>query len=517
MHLPRYREKRIAEVSGDAIVHKAKAQAVATLSQRISAFQGIAAQIGKREAISKAEEDFSAKVLQGEDFSTIDDNTIYADKYNNLTRNTFIAKTTQGIKNRGVELAAQFKDNPQGFLDGMNDHISAIDAKGADIALMAHATKEAETIRDAMYSKIRAKLISSKSSENAAASKYIMADLEDKMSRAYIDLGNATKETMPSTLKSFNGAVAEYGSFLKSQAGAGLIETSSIPMRLDIAKKSAYKAYIKSGIKTAEASGTQVAFLAKFKTMKHEASNLTLKEIDDLEDEVYDSIRKKNLAHHDVLKRQELDFETAQTEVYKNIKLSMVEHPAQSQNLIKEAYFADKITKARKNELLEEIKNQDNMVSTPDVVNSLIAFPLSYTREEILNHPQLSNKDKRTFLEKINSRPAFTSDINYKQGNKEIMGHFGFVEGTLAGKLDLNNDNAKLYNMLSSRYFDMVNALPVAERGIKSLGIARGLLDKIKSRAKAEDKRREELRQQKFKEAKSHNQETLKEGMKNAK
>lgn len=522
MPIPRYREKNIAERTGGGIVAQASSQAASNIGQRIQAFEGLALQESKQEALGQAEKDFAKKVLAGDDFSTINDNTIYAQKYNSLTKNAFMAEASQAARNKGVELSAQFKDNPEGFKESMNAYGKAIETKGIDDTLSAHGKQEFEVVRDAMYSKLKANWINNRGSKNELGNKYLLSQLEDKVSRSFIELGNTDPTDNKNASDKFNASVAEYASFLNTQAKAGYIAASSIPMRLEIVKKTAYKQYIKSGISKAEADGTQVGFLAKFNNMDHGSTNLTLNEIEDLRDEVYDSIKKKNSAHSDVLKRQKIDYENGQNKMYKDIKLSMITNPISAQNQIKAAYFNDNITKATKNELMEELRDADSFVSTPEVLNSLTAFPLSYTSQEILDHSQLSNKDKRMFLEKINSRPSFTSDTYYREGTKEIMGHFGFVEGTLAGKLDLNNKNTQLFNLVSTRYFDEVSKLAPAERSEKALGIARSLLGSLKSRAKENETKRKDAREKKFKESKSYNkkpksknEETLAEGMNN--
>ena len=483
MALPRYQAKDIA-VKPSSIAVQAQGRAVGSLLQNLEQFKGMAIESYKEETIGKAEKDFAKNVIEGGDLSLIDDNTIYAKTYNNATKNAFMADISKSARNKAVEFKAMYPKDFQGFEKAMSLYRDQMMAKGKDQSLISHGVKTFDEISSAVSSQIKAAYIADTNAKNAEGSGYIQKELQDKLTRRYIEIGGS--DDLDKWDK-FNGAIAEYASFLKTQEAQGLIPKGAIPAYVRIAKKEAYTEWFKSGLLKAEANGTVMKYLKNFNQLDHKGT-LTVREVSTLKDSVYDSLKKQNTAHSTALKLQEDTYEAEQLTTYRDIKKTLFSDTTKSMGIIKTAYFNDTLSKTQRDELVDTLTIGESITSDSGTLLKLDAYPLSYSIDSIMKHPGLSNTDKRKYLDKINKRPKFTTGLYYKQGEEEIEGLFGFVKGTISGKLDFSNKNVLLLNEAKQELFDRVNALPIEQREKESLGIARKILGVVK-RKKAEKSR----------------------------
>lgn len=465
MAVPRYKAKDIA-VLEDTSAIKAKAQATTNIMQRIQAFEAPVMQMLKAEAIGQAEKDFAKNVLEKKDLSTIKDNTIYAQKYNNLTRNSFYADLTRGAKNYGIEMATLYKDDPMGFKAKMDEHRDKLLGKATDEQMKAHGAREFDAVSDALYSRLKANYLSAQMEKEKAGNDFLSSDLEDKVIKSYIK-----HESIPDFLPSkgakneasdaMHMAIAEYASHLGAMADNGLIKLESIPHKLELLNRKAYKENYKVLLNQAVRAGKQEEFLEAFENAKHE-THLSQGEIEDFREEIYEAIAKKEKAFADAKKRKETIRKAKKADQDQAFEELMEMFASGSIDIdnVKQKWADGDIAFEHFKKFKEYERNdlEDNTINQ-SLITDIMAYPTTYTKQAILDpNNGLTNATRQKALQLINSSPKWTNGINYKAGLESIYGKF---------KVDMNGlvqiSNASDMQGLSSlkrAYHDIVSSLP---------------------------------------------------------
>ena len=337
----------------------------------------------------------------------------------------------------------------------------------------------------------------------------------DTQKKSYEDVSATLEEDYKSSYAVYDKAgmdrsILQFKESLASAVNFGFITAKQADVRMKFAGEDATIGRFKTDVKYAVDNNMNPAKAIQNIYQSKEFRALPLKKQEELMKDSFAQIKEKQSRIKEAKtmrdnweqEHQEATYKETLENIFKGgIKLSDINHMEVSGDL--SSSDADRLRTTLSN---GGIKFSDQQQLT---WYSLDANLINSSENEIYSDSYLSWKDKTALLEDRrkkmgSSEYKWTTTQNGIEGRKRIKRLFGFHEGTMMAKMDINNKTQQDYNAMMDKYFDHISSLPEGEQSSQAKLYADELIsaynndsarikeDKEKNRREGNQKKAEE-------------------------
>lgn len=482
--LPRYRGGAKPQTGGTELIREQGAM-FGDLSSRIDSYAGEAVRKYGQEAQMEGKIEGLRAGATGK-IEPQDKLTIYGNAYNTSAQTAYTAQTGVAAKNKALEYAAIYQNNPAEFKAAYEAYAKTTISAAPTEEINYIMKNQFDTYGGTAYTKLLVdKQTNIRTNEKKSYEGYASVLSEDYRASILAGDEEVATETLTNLIALQQSAVQN-----------GFVSNGEIAQYNRNLMSEGYKDKV-----LATFDGSPEA-ISEFKKGEH--TLLTLEDKQEVMKKMLNQIRDENAIVKNQEEKESAFEEALRKETVMDFTGLMLSNEL-TQTDIDAEYRVGNLNRADYNYFSEQISLKGVKYDNTDEVLRITAYPADFSKEDIYNNPNITNETKRKLIADqaryLEAEGKWTGTIEGTEARARVKRHFGILSDTLMAQMDFTGQNAKDFDKTYRSFYDKVMALPPEERAIKSLQLADEAIFEyngiITQRKEMSSSRREEQKKQK--------------------
>lgn len=411
--------------------------------------------------------------------------------YKNAYKTQFDASYANTVTNEaaGVSdlITAKSNGSSANYLNSWTRYTDSIIKSAPSESLAAVAKMTLDKQGSSRYKTLTTAEYNKRYATEKKSSEDVLSHLEESYKSAY---ASQDQGRMASSVLQFKEA-------LKSSINAGFITQGQAQVRFEIAEQDAEIGRIDSDFKVVLDNNGNTSKMINNIYESPVFKKLPLEKQRDLMKNLFLQVKEKNSRIKEAINAKNKQEEVHQDETYKDTLSKVYSGQASLEDINKMEVNGD-LSKADASSLRATLSEGSRKFSDNQTVAwySMDSHLVDSSESDIYNDGALSWADKTKLIDDrkqllTSKEYKWTTTQNGIEGRRRIKRFFGFHEGTMMAKMDMNNETGREYNAMMDKYFDHISSLPEGEQSRAAKLYADELIENhnVMKAEKAQDKK----------------------------